>query len=191
MVQIDKNLVCEMYKNGNSMRKIALTFNTNHKLISRILKGENIKTRQPLNLRGKRKFNCDNELRYNNMATHLRFDVDIVFLMQFQDFQKLKLLNDVITGRSGRFDVNTEWYKEYLLKFYYDSDFNIIYNKWIKSNFEKYRKPSLDHINPKSKKGNNDLSNLQFLTWFENRSKNDMSQLEWDELKNNITDYFI
>jgi len=191
MVQIDKNLVCEMYKNGKSMRRIALTFNTNHKLISKILKGENIKTRQPLNLRGKRKFNCDNELRYNNMATHLRFDVDIVFLMQFQDFQKLKLLNDVITGRSGRFDVNTEWYKEYLLKFYTDTNFNIIYNKWINSNFNKYKKPSLDHINPKSKKGNNDLSNLQFLTWFENRSKNDMSQLEWDELKNNITDYFI
>ena len=191
MVQIDKNLVCEMYKNGKSMRRIALTFNTNHKLISKILKGENIKTRQPLNLRGKRKFNCDNELRYNNMATHLRFDVDIVFLMQFQDFQKLKLLNDVIKGRSGRFDVNTEWYKEYLLKFYTDTNFNIIYNKWINSNFNKYKKPSLDHINPKSKKGNNDLSNLQFLTWFENRSKNDMSQLEWNELKNNINDYFI
>jgi len=191
MVQIDKNLVCEMYKNGKSMRRIALTFNTNHKLISKILKGENIKTRQHLNLRGKRKFNCDNELRYNNMATHLRFDVDIVFLMQFQDFQKLKLLNDVIKGRSGRFDVNTEWYKEYILKFYTDTNFNIIYNKWINSNFNKYKKPSLDHINPKSKKGNNDLSNLQFLTWFENRSKNDMSQLEWNELKNNINDYFI
>jgi hypothetical protein len=191
MREINKGLIIKMYDDGNSMRKIALNFNTNHKLISRILKGENIKTRPPLNLRGKRKFNCNNELRYNNMATHLRFDVNIVFLMQFEDFDKLKLLNDVITKRSDRFDVSTEWYKEYLLKFYYDSDFNIIYNKWIKSNFEKYIKPSLDHINPKSKKGNDDLSNLQFLTWFENRCKNDMSQLEWNELKNNIDNYFI
>ena len=191
MEQVDKDLIIKMYGDGNSMRKIALNFNTNHKLVSRILKSKNIKTRPPLKNRGKKKFNCDNERRYNNMATHLRFDVDIVFLMQFKDFNKLKLLNDVITNRSGRFNVTTEWYKEYLSNFYEDVNFNKIYKAWINSDFEKYKKPSLDHINPKSKKGNNDLSNLQFLTWFENRCKNDMSQIEWDELKNNITDYFI
>ena len=36
------------------------------------------------------------------MASHLRFDVTIDFLMGFEDFDKLKLLNDVITNRGGR-----------------------------------------------------------------------------------------
>ena len=43
---------------------------------------------------------------------------------------------------------------------------------------------------PKSKGGTNDLKNLQFLTWFENRSKNNMTQNEWNKLKLNIGEYF-
>ena len=150
-----------------------------------------IQTRKPLNMRGKKKFECDAERAYNNMATHIRFDVDIEFLMRFKDFEKLKLLNDAITNRSGRWDVDTEWYKEYLDNFYHDESFNKIYNIWVKSDFEKYKKPSIDHIVPKSKGGTNDLNNLQFLSWFENRCKNDMAQGEWDILKLNIGEYFV
>lgn len=51
---IDKNLVCEMYKDGKSMRQIALLFGTNHKRISRILKDKNIQTRKPKNLKYKK-----------------------------------------------------------------------------------------------------------------------------------------
>ena len=83
---IDKDLVCKMYQDGKSMRQIALELGTNHKLISRILKGKNIQTRKPKKLRGVKKFECDNERLYNNMATHLRFDVDFRWLMQFKDF---------------------------------------------------------------------------------------------------------
>ena len=72
---LDKELICKMYKDGKSMRRIALELDTNHKLISRILKGKNIQTRKPNNLRGIKKFECDNERLYNNMATHLRFNV--------------------------------------------------------------------------------------------------------------------
>ena len=43
----------------------------------------------------------------------------------------------------------------------------------------------------KSKGGKNSLDNLQFLTWFENRCKNNMTQKEWDKLKQNINNYFI
>ena len=188
---MDKDLICKMYKDGKSMRQIALEFDTNHKLISRILKGEEVQIRKPLNIRGKKKFECDNERLYNNMATHLRFDVSFDWLIQFKDFKKLKLLNDVITDRSGRWSVDTEWYKEYLLKFYSDNQFNLIYNRWVESNFEKYKKPSLDHIISKAKGGTNDLNNLQFLSWFENRCKNDMSQEEWNILKSNIGEYFV
>lgn len=188
---IDKDLVCKMYKDGKSMRQIASEIGTNHKLISRILKGKNIQTRKPTNLRGKKKFECDTERLYNNMATHLRFEIDYKWLMQFKDFKKLKLLNDVIASRDGRLDVNTDWYKEYLIKFYSDKQFNSIYNKWCLSGYEKYKKPSLDHIVPKAKGGTNDLNNLHFLSWFENRCKNDMTQNEWNKLKSNIEEYFV
>ena len=143
------------------MRQIALENNTNHKLISRILKGRNIEIRKPLNIRGKKKFNCPNERQYNNMATHLRFEIDYKWLMQFKDFGKLKLLNDAITDRSGRWDVNTDWYKNYIIKFYNDRQFNNIYLKWVESSYKSYMKPSIDHIIPKAKGGTNDISNLQ------------------------------
>ena len=84
---LDKELICKMYKDGKSMRQIALEFETNHKLISRILKNENIQTRKPKNLRGVKKFECDTERLYNNMATHLRFDVSYEWLMQFKNFK--------------------------------------------------------------------------------------------------------
>ena len=188
---MNKDLICKMYKDGKSMRQIALEFNTNHKLISRILKKENIETRKPRNLRGVKKFECDIERLYNNMATHLRFDIDYKWLMQFDDINKLKMLNEAITDRNGRWDVDTEWYKTYILKFYNDKQFNVIYEKWIESNYDRYKKPSIDHIKPKSKGGTNDVDNLQFLSWFENRCKNNMSQEEWNILKSNIKEYFI
>lgn len=188
---MDKNLICRMYEQGKSMRQIALAFNTNHKLISRILKSKNIQIRKPLNLRGKKKFKTNKERLYNNMATHLRFDITFEWFIQFDDVEKIKLLNDCITDRSGRWSENITWYKNYIIKFYGDKQFNYIYNEWISSGFEKYKKPSLDHIISKSQGGTNNIDNLQFLSWFENRCKNDMSQKEWDVLKKNINKYIL
>lgn len=188
---MDVDLIVELYKKGDSMRSIANKLGTNHKLISRVLKKNGIQTRKPKNLRGVKKFNCDIERSYNNMATHLRFDVSAGWLMQFKDFDKLKLLNDAITNRSGRWEVSTVWYKSYIERFYDDDQFNRIYEIWINSGKEKYKKPSIDHIVPKSKGGTNDIENLQFLSWFENRCKNDMTQTEWNNLKLNIQEYFI
>lgn len=188
---MNKDLICKMYQNGKSMRQIALELNTNHKRISKILKNNNIKTREPMNLRDKKNFKCDKERLYNNMAIHLRFNVDYKWLMQFEDFEKLKLLNHAITDRGGRWVVDTKWYKEYLLKFYDDKQFNSIYFQWCTNNCYKYLKPSLDHIIPKAKGGTNNLDNLQFLSWFENRCKNDMTQEEWNKLKSDIKEYLI
>ncbi len=39
--------------------------------------------------------------------------------------------------------------------------------------------------------GTNQLTNLQFLSWFENRCKNDISQNQWNLIKSNITEFFI
>ena len=132
------------------------------------------------------------ELLVKNMKAHLRFNVPYQWLMQFDDFEKLKFLNRAITPRDVRFKVDTEWYRDYILKFYYDKQFNDIYSKWISGGKkDKYLIPTIDHINPKAKNGDNQLSNLQFLTWFENRAKNDMPIVVWQKLKENIKDYLI
>jgi len=128
---------------------------------------------------------------YKNMASHSRFAVTAEWLSQFDDIEKLKLLNDCITNRSGRFDVSTEWYQDYLLFFYSCGQFNAIYETWVNSGKEAYLKPSIDHIHPKAKGGTNELRNIQFLTWFENRCKNDMTQEEWENIKSNIGRYLI
>lgn len=188
---MDVDLIVELYEKGDSMRSIADKLGTNHKLISRILKKSGVQTREPKNLRGVKKFNCEIERKYHNMATHLRFDVSVEWLMKFNDFDKLKLLNEVITNRSGRWDVSSTWYVNYIERFYGDEQFNIVYERWIDSGKERYKKPSLDHIVPKAKGGNNDIENLQFLSWFENRCKNNMSREDWDNLKLNIQEYFI
>lgn len=128
---------------------------------------------------------------YKNMHTHLRFEVSLEFLQQFDDIEKLKMLNRMATNRSGRFEINDTDYQSYILRFYYDDAFNKIYKKWLDSGKEKYFRPSIDHIVPISLGGKHSVENLQILTWFENRCKNDMTQAEWDRLKSNIGEYFV
>ena len=124
---------------------------------------------------------------YKNMASHLRFDVDYLWLIQFEDFEKLKFLNRAIAG--DHYKLNTQTYKEYLIRFYNDSKFEKIYRKWLKNNKNKWLIPSLDHINPKINNNLDNVNNLEFLTWFENRSKNNINPDEWKIMKENIYFY--
>lgn len=55
------------YNNGMSMRKIAEKNKTNHKLISQLLKEKCVEIREPKNLRGKKKFDCDKERIYRKI----------------------------------------------------------------------------------------------------------------------------
>jgi hypothetical protein len=207
-------IMCECilreYKAGEtSLRRVADLCETNHHKVKRVLIEHGVEIvkakRQPLTkihkeriskstkgrsswIKGK---NATPEMIYKNMAAHLRFDVEWKWLAQFGDVEKLKTLNDCITNRSGRFDVDTDWYKRYIVKFWSCEKFNRIYSRWIESGREHLKKPSIDHIHPRSKNGCENLDNLQFLSWFENRCKNNMPQDEWDSVKNNISEYFI
>lgn len=127
---------------------------------------------------------------YKNMASHIRFNVTSDWLSQFEDIEKLKFLNKAITVKTNRYIVDTDWYQKYIQKFYFDSQFNMIYKQWLVS-ADIYFRPTIDHIIPKAKGGTNDIINIQFLTWFENRCKNDINYDQWCIMKSNIHDYFI
>jgi len=219
---MNNQTIKKLYTEKNwTLRMIAEKFETNHHLIKRRLVDMGIKITRRNTLKkfsdehkkkisdGRKELVASGWIPYNkglktanrpngrellvkNMKVHLRFNVPYQWLMQFDDFEKLKFLNRAISNRDKRYSVSTEWYRDYILKFYYDKQFNDIYYKWLSGGKkDKYLRPTIDHINPKAKNGDNQLSNLQFLTWFENRAKNDMPLVVWQEMKKNIKDYLI
>lgn len=129
--------------------------------------------------------------RYKNIRAKIRFDVTLDWVMQFEDIDRLIFLNQAITPRKERWRVSSEWYVSYVEKFWADEQFNTLYDRWLESGKEFYKRPTIDHIEPSCRGINNDLSNLQFLTWFENRAKNDMTQDEWNRIKSNIAEYLV
>ena len=209
MKNIEQKILYTYTAGETSLRDVAALCETDHHRVKRVLVKNNIaivkakgkplsedhkkklveaNKGRPCWMRGKNATRC---MLLKNMAAHLRFDVTFEWLDQFSDVEKLKCLNDCITNRGGRFEVTNEWYRSYILKFYHCVQFNKIYDLWVINNKEAYRKPSIDHVIPVSKGGTNALENLSFLTWLENRSKTNIYQDDWDNIKNNLNEYFV
>ena len=184
--------IISKYKQGKSLRAIAIDYNTDHHRISRILLKHGIQLRVKSTKKCANKYLSKRVAQYGNMLNHLRYrdELTLDWLMQFKDFNKLKFLNhQIINKDKTRFLEDVNWYKSFILKFYFDEQFNKLYNKYLQTN-DKYLKPSLDHIIPRSQGGTNELSNLRFLTYLENMCKRDIPDNDWKNIKDRIQEYF-
>ena len=141
---------------------------------------------------------CDRKIKAFLSTTKIEISED--FINQFDDFEKFLFLHKQLTVTSGKTagSYSVEEYKEDILYFYYNIQFNKIYSFWQEQEKDNtiydWAKPSLDHIIPKSKGGSNKKENLQFLTVFENLNKRDMTWEEWQEFKkrtNSQSDYYL
>ena len=197
-----------------TLRMVAEEMGTDHHRIKRILVKNGIeitrkdRIRKPMTDEHKAKISkatkgrtpwskgkkMSKEAKLKNMVAHIKYDVDLEFYQQFDDIEKLKCLNKMLTRDRVSKHFDTQKYKSFITKFYNDEQFNAVYQKWIDSNGDKWAAPSLDHIHPISKGGGYELDNLQILTWFENRTKSDMTNDEWQEFKlktKTTSTYFI
>ena len=120
---------------------------------------------------------------YKNMKSHLQWDVDLDFLLQFDNIEKLKVLNKLLRRERVAEHFDLEKYKQFVIKFYYDAQFNKVYDDYILENKAQYAMPSLDHVIPLSRGGSWELENLQILSWVENRAKYNFLPDEWEYIK--------
>ena len=102
--------------------------------------------------------------------------------MKFEDIEKLKMLNGMLTRKRVSEHFDTEKYKDFIEKFYNDKSFQKCYENFLNTG-NKYDKPQLDHIMPLSRGGTWNLDNLQIISWFENRAKCDLTEEEFEEFK--------
>ena len=212
---MDEEKIINLYVNEKyTLRHISEIFNTNHHMIKRILVRNNIEIynrntlkkftdehKKKISISRKKLFDdgkitpwlkgkkASKEHVLRNMIGHIKYDISYEWVSTFDDIDKLKYLNRCITKQRDSINFDTELYIKYIEKFYYDEKFNYLYNEWVTTG-DNWIKPSLDHINPKSLGGCLDsINNLSFISWFENRSKSNITYEKWVLMKNNIKYY--
>lgn len=123
--------------------------------------------------------------RARQKAALCRFDIGKEWFLQFDQDRAAYLA--VLEG-TVKFS-SKEDYKRFIIKFYEDPEFNRLYDLW-KETGDRWYKPSLDHINPRSAGGGDRLDNLQIISWLANRAKADQQPDKWEERKKRIETYF-
>lgn len=132
-----------------------------------------------------------NHTKINDIRVHLDENLDF---SRYSDYGKIRVLSKVLTRYRNEIGHSTAVRQSFLDRFYHDVQFNAVYREWLLHGKSQWWYPSLDHIMPTSRGGSNDLDNLQFITWFENRSKGNMTPSEWGDFKketNMMADVFI
>lgn len=203
--EVDEMEVIRLYTEENmTLRMVGNELNIDHHRVARILNKHNIEVtnvgrkRKPFSEEHRQKISESSKGRpshwkgkkmpkdalYKNMMNHLQWDAELEFLQQFDDIEKLKIINGFLTRDRVSIHFDSKKYKEFVLKFYNDPQFEKVYSDYLLENKAPYSKPSLDHIIPLSKGGTWDLNNLQILSWVENRAKYNFMPDEWEYIKN-------
>lgn len=197
----EQNVINAYVNEYKTLRTIAAENNTDHHRIKRILQKNGVelnnanRKRNPFTAEHRRKIGQASKGRqtrlgmkatklelYKNMVAHMELPIELEFVMQFEDVEKLKFLNSVITRDRVKIHFDTEKYKAFIKHFYNDKQFNEVYNDWLQDK-QGYALPSLDHIIPLSRGGSWDIENLQFLPWCVNRAKSNFLPDEWEHIK--------
>jgi hypothetical protein len=209
--EIDEREVLRLYKDEDlTLREVARRLKTSHHRIRRILgiHGVGVTRKNKLRVfteehrrkigqasKGRRPWSMglkmSEESKRKNMRAKLKTEID---LSRYPDFERLKLLTRLTARHRAHLGLSDEARRAFLDRFYFDEQFNRVYDAWLASGKSKWFHPSLDHIDPKANGGTFDLSNLRFITWFENRAKADMTLEQWERFKaatNTCSDLFV
>ncbi len=195
--KMDEQEVIRLYVvEGYTLRRIADAFETNHHMVHRILERNGIeitqrgRKRKPFTDDHRRKISAAGKGRKSwsagkkmtetsrraNMRGKLGTAID---LGKYPDYERLLFLTKFLSKRREHIGYADSVREPFLDKFYFDAQFNAIYDAWIASGKNRWYRPTLDHKQSQSHGGSWKLDNLQFLTWFENRAKADMNDDEW------------
>ena len=139
------------------------------------------KTGKPNPLKAGQKYTSTQRIKIIKSQCKFPFSID-----EYVDVDKFLLIKSFANGLYKLTDYSNK--EPFFNHFYYDDTFNLLYARWlITSPTDKYIKkmvkPSIDHIIPISRGGSSDLSNLCAMTWFENRTKVNMTDTEWYNFK--------
>lgn len=194
---MDEQKILKLYiHDGYTLRHIAEAMGTNHHMVRRILVRNGVeitqqgRKRRPFSEEHRRRIGqsrigisswskgkkLSESFRRANMKAKLHTHID---LEQYADYERLLFLTKFLSKRKGYIGYDDSSREAFLNKFYFDPQFNTIYEKWIMMGKNKWYRPTLDHKLSQSNGGGWGLDNLQFLTWFENRAKAEMNKDEW------------
>jgi hypothetical protein len=204
--------ICRLYTEDKlTLRQIADIFDTNHHMIHRILDRHEIE----VTTKGrKRKAFSDEHRRHLSESTkgrtswitgkkmdeaycrtnmkgrsHANINFD-----KYENYERLLFLKRILSKRRKYLGSDDQSIQTFLDRFYFDIQFNLIYDRWVISKHNRWYRPTLDHKVSQANGGNWEIDNLQFLTWFENRAKADMNEDEWQRFliaTNTYSDLFI